>query len=407
MTSKKQKEKDRRRARRLAEQAWEAANEEQNLDLAEKLIRRAVATQDDNPVLWNDQGKLLLMRQKQVDAEQSFRTAISMAPNFAEPYAQLAAIRLRQGLVDEAVALQAQAVKHGAGARHYADQLESYRALARQRVATRMQTVEPSQAVVVADQTPTPPPTRLPREVVTWQNRLPALDWDELGFRLTRDACVLLPELIAPETCAAIAAMFDDDARFAKTVVMNQSDFGRGVYRYFRAPIPDYVDALRRMVYPHVARIANSWQKLLGETDQFPDEWDDFRTICLECGQTVPTPILLRYGPGGFNALHRDLRGAVYFPIQMATVLSRRAEPADPDSDGFRGGDFLLCDVPERAKSRRRSVPAGQGDTILFCTRDRLVTIGGAYGLQPVKHGVSEIASGERVVLGVPFHDYR
>ena len=55
MTAKKQKEKDRRRARRLAEEAWEAAAE-QNLDLAEKIIRRAVATQPDNPVLWNDQG---------------------------------------------------------------------------------------------------------------------------------------------------------------------------------------------------------------------------------------------------------------------------------------------------------------------------------------------------------------
>ncbi len=405
MNPKRQKVKERRRARKLAEQAWEAANEEQNLDLAEKLIRRAVATQEDNPVLWNDQGTLLLMRQKQVEAEESFRTAISMAPNFAEPYAQLAAIRLRQGLVDEAVALQTQAVKHAADTRHYADKLESYRALAGQRVELQVhRAVEQSQAVVVAKAAPTQPPMPSPREVATWENRLAALDWDELGFRLTRDAFVLLPELIEPETCTAIAAMFDDEARFAKTVVMDQPDFGRGVYRYFRAPFPDSVAALRRVVYPHVARIANSWQELLGETERFPDEWKDFRTVCHEAGQTVPTPILLRYGRGGFNALHRDLRGAVFFPIQMATVLSRRADPADPESEGFRGGDFLLCDVPERPKSRRRSVPAGQGDTILFCTRDRLVTIGGACGLQPVKHGVAEICAGERLVLGVPFH---
>ncbi len=408
MNPKRQKDKERRRARNLGEQAWEAANEEQNLDLAEKLLRRAVATQEDNPVLWNDQGTLLLMRQKGAEAEESFRTAISLAPNFAEPYAQLAAIRLRQGLVDEAVALQAQAVKHGAGARHYADQLESYRALAGQQVEPPvLRAIEQSQAVAVAKEAPTQSPTPSPREVETWENRLAALNWDELGFRLTRDACVLLPELIEPETCTAIAAMFDDDARFAKTVVMDQPDFGRGVYRYFRAPIPDSVDALRRVVYPHAARIANSWQELLGETDRFPDEWEDFRIVCHETGQTVPTPILLKYGPGGFNALHRDLRGAVFFPIQMATVLSRRADPADPESDGFRGGDFLLCDVPERAKSRRRSVPAGQGDTVLFCTRDRIVTIGGGYGLQPVKHGVAEITAGERFVLGVPFHEYR
>ena len=58
MNPKKAKEKERRRARKLAEEAWEAAND-QNLDLAEKIIRRAVSTQPDNPVLWNDQGMVL------------------------------------------------------------------------------------------------------------------------------------------------------------------------------------------------------------------------------------------------------------------------------------------------------------------------------------------------------------
>ena len=75
--------------------------------------------------------------------------------------------------------------------------------------------------------------------------------------------------------------------------------------------------------------------------------------------------------------------------------------------DGFRGGEFLFCDVPEGPGARRRQVRAGLGDAVLFCTRDRLVPIGGVYGLQPVKHGVAEITAGTRVVLGVPFHEYR
>jgi hypothetical protein len=63
--------------------------------------------------------------------------------------------------------------------------------------------------------------------------------------------------------------------------------------------------------------------------------------------------------------------------------------------------------VPEGTKSRRRAIPAGMGDALLFCTRDRLVCVGGAYGLQPVKHGVNRITEGTRFVLGVPFHEYR
>jgi hypothetical protein len=87
--------------------------------------------------------------------------------------------------------------------------------------------------------------------------------------------------------------------------------------------------------------------------------------------------------------------------------LSGRAGEDKRSADGFRGGEFLFCDVPERKKSRKQVIAAGLGDTLLFCTRDRLVRIGGAHALQPVKHGVSPITEGTRLVLGVPFHEYR
>src|SRR5262249_46299747 len=223
----------------------------------------------------------------------------------------------------------------------------------------------------------------------------------------TRDGCVLIGRLVDAETCAHLRGLFAEDARFSKTVVMDRPAFGRGVYRSFRPPVPAEVDGLRRAAYPHVARIANTWQRLLGEPPCFPETWDDFREECHAAGQAVPTPILLKYGPGGFNALHRDLRGEVFFPIQMAVVLSPRAGPADPGSAGFHGGEFLFADVPERDRSPRRLVAAGLGDAVLFCTRERLVRVGGAYGLQPVKHGATPVTAGERYVLGLPFHEYR
>jgi hypothetical protein len=36
-----------------------------------------------------------------------------------------------------------------------------------------------------------------------------------------------------------------------------------------------------------------------------------------------------------------------------------------------------------------------------------LLSRSGAFGLQPVKHGVAPISAGTRFVLGVPFHEYR
>ena len=101
--------------------------------------------------------------------------------------------------------------------------------------------------------------------------------------------------------------------------------------------------------------------------------------------------------------MHRDLRGRVFFPVQLAVVLSPRA---DQEADGFQGGEFLLCDVPEGPKARRREVAAGLGDAILFCTRARLVRVGDVYGLKPVMHGLNPITSGIRYAIGIPFHDF-
>jgi hypothetical protein len=398
MNLKKQKEKDRRRARKLAEEAWQAAADG-NLDLAEKIIRRAVAVQPENPVLWSDQGAIVLQRGKEDEAERSFRNALRLVPTFAEAFAQLAALRARQSWPEEAVRLQEQAVVHAPANAGHAGKLQAYRALAEAQRARR-----PRRLPEPEPEAPAAPALAMDVPAVDWPARVAALEWDALGETLTREGCVLVPGLMAADVCAGLRELFDRDDLFAKTVEMDQPGFGRGVYRYFRAPVPEQVEGLRRAVYPHVARVANHWQELLREADRYPNDWEGFREVCREAGQTTPTPILLRYGPGGFNALHRDLRGSIFFPVQMAVVLSPRLDQAP---DGFDGGAFLFRDVPERPRSRRREIAAGLGDGVLFCTRDRLVPIGGVHGLQPVKHGVAEIAAGTRVVLGVPFHEYR
>jgi hypothetical protein len=401
MNAKKQKEKERRRARKLGDEAWEAV-EAGNLDLAQKLSRRAVSTQPDNPRLWNDRGRILLLLGDQREADRAFRYAVRLARDFAEPYHHLAAIRLDQNRLDDAAALQADAVQGAPGNAEYAERLAVYRTLAEQQ---RQETLAKMPGAGEAE--PAPPPedeAAIAGAATFCEQRLQGYDWDKLGDRLTREGCVVLPELLPPETCAEIRSWFEDDNLFVKTVVMDDPDFGNGVYRYFRPPIPPAVSGLRRAVYPHAAAIANAWQHFLDETETYPPQWEQFRDQCRHAGQTKSTALLLRYGPGGFNALHRDLRGRLFFPIQLAVVLSPRR---DQQPDGFQGGEFLLCDVPEGGKARRREIPAGLGDGLLFCTRDRLVRIGGAYGLQPVKHGMAPLTEGERMALGLPFHEYR
>jgi nucleotide-binding universal stress UspA family protein len=402
MNAKKQKEKERRRARKLADEAWRAV-EASNLGLAEKLIRRATSTQADNARLWNDQGLILLLRADEKEADRAFRYAIRLAREFAEPDHHLAALRAKQNLLDDAVALEADASRLDPQNAPYAERLQAYRRAAEQQ---RQETLA---RLPWANEPKTAPPPggdpdAIARATLTWTEQLTRFAWDRLDDQLTREGCIVLPELVPPATCAEIRSWFDDDSRFDRMVVMDRPDFGQGSYRYFRSPIPEQVDGLRRAAYRHAARVANAWQLLLGEARTYPAEWDAFRDECHQAGQSRPTPLLLKYEPGGFNALHRDLRGGIFFPLQLAVVLSPRD---DQEANGFQGGAFLLCDWPEGPKARRHEIRAGLGDAILFCTRDRLVGIGGAYGLQPVKHGVAPITAGTRMVLGVPFHEYR
>ena len=230
------------------------------------------------------------------------------------------------------------------------------------------------------------------------QARLDALPWAAVGADLDAYGAAMVPGLLGPPTCGAVAAWYDEDRLFRSTVVMARHGFGRGAYRYFADPLPDLVGGLRRALYPPLAAIANRWNAALGDPVRFPPAHAEFRARCHAAGQTRPTPLLLRYGPGDYNCLHQDLYGEHVFPLQVAVLLS------EPGRD-FEGGEFVLSEQRPRMQSRAEVVPLRQGDAVVFPVRHR--PIAGARGPYRVtmRHGVSRLRSGARHTLGVIFHD--
>ena len=226
------------------------------------------------------------------------------------------------------------------------------------------------------------------------------IDWNAASEELDAYGCALLPELLDDSKCTAIKALWDRRERFRSEVAMARHGYGRGAYRYFDYPLPELVAGLRAALYPPLARIANRWAEALGTGISYPGDHDDFLARCRGAGQTRPTPLMLRYEAGDWNALHQDVYGETLFPLQVAILLS------EPGED-FTGGEFVLSEQRPRMQSRPEVVPLRRGDGIVFPVRERPVKGGRGWHRRNMRHGVSRVRSGLRFTLGIIFHDAR
>jgi hypothetical protein len=232
------------------------------------------------------------------------------------------------------------------------------------------------------------------------RERVDGLDWGELDAALDDTGHAITPVLLSEAECGELADLFDG-GRFRSTIDMARHRFGDGRYRYFEHPLPELIAGLRASFYPPLASVANRWsERLRGDTPTFPATHDGLLERCREAGQTRPTPLILRYGPGDWNALHQDLYGEVFFPFQILTVLSRRGVD-------FEGGEFVLMEQRPRAQSRAHVLTPPQGAFVIFPTRERPAQGRMGYHRIGMRHGVSTVASGSRTALGVIFHDAR
>jgi hypothetical protein len=229
-------------------------------------------------------------------------------------------------------------------------------------------------------------------------DRVDALDWTALTEEIDAAGTAQTAALLTPAECRRISALYDDAGRFRSTVDMARFRFGSGQYRYFDHPLPAVVAELRTAFYPHLLPIAREWASRLGRPAPWPDTLDEWLAMCARAGQSKPTPILLRYRTGDWNALHRDLYGDLVFPLQVVIGLD------EPGVD-HTGGEFLTVEQRPRAQSRGYAATLRQGHGIVFTTRDRPVRSARGWSAAPMRHGVSTVRSGVRHTLGLVFHD--
>ena len=231
-----------------------------------------------------------------------------------------------------------------------------------------------------------------------YQRRVDAADWAAITAGLDDLGCALTPRLLTAADASELIGLYDRDEAFRSTITMSRHRFGEGEYRYLADPLPNAVDELRHALYPHLLPVARDWYTKVGRSAPWPDTLDEWLDRCHRAGQTKPTPLILKYGPGDWNALHRDLYGELVFPLQVVINLTK------PGKD-HTGGEFLLVEQRPRAQSRGTSITLPYLQGLVFTTRDRPLRTQRGWSAAPIRHGVSVLRSGERYTLGILFHD--
>jgi hypothetical protein len=254
-----------------------------------------------------------------------------------------------------------------------------------------------------------PPPTlsasfglnsRAPASSFTLKNMtdFQNMDWNPIYNSLNAKGYSILRNVLSPEECLHLSGMYGDQYLYRNTITMERYRFGKGEYKYFNYPLPLTIQSLRELLYSPLSRLANEWMDKLGLNINFPDRHEELVMQCREKHQTRPTPLILKYEVGGFNTLHQDLYGEVYFPFQVVFVLSQEGRD-------HNGGEFVLTEQVPRAQSKAAVIHLNQGDALIFTTNFRPLKGSRGYYRAKMKHGISEVTKGIRYSLGIIFHD--
>lgn len=228
--------------------------------------------------------------------------------------------------------------------------------------------------------------------------RIDSLDWSALTANLHQWGYATTGPLLSRDECHEIVSGYNDTRGFRSHILMARHGFGQGEYKYYATPLPELVATLRTGFYPFLAPVANQWQQELHKSVHFPKDHASFLSLCHRQGQKKPTPLLLKYTEGDYNCLHQDLYGEIFFPLQVAILLSRPGED-------FQGGEFVLTEQRPRMQSRVEVVSLQQGEAVIFAVNHRPATGKKGFYQVTMRHGVSRLRTGNRYTLGIIFHD--
>jgi hypothetical protein len=95
------------------------------------------------------------------------------------------------------------------------------------------------------------------------ERQIASLDWPKIIEQLLTNGYSQVESVLSEQQCDQLKDLYQDDSRYRKTVNMQRFRFGKGEYRYFNYPLPNYVQQLREIIYRYLVPVANAWMKQL------------------------------------------------------------------------------------------------------------------------------------------------
>jgi uncharacterized protein len=133
--------------------------------------------------------------------------------------------------------------------------------------------------------------------------KISCIDWQKVIEEMNENGYGLVLRLLPGQCCEELISKYDNSDLYRKTITMERHSFGLGEYKYFKYPLLDLIQTVRKEIYPKLVPVANTWMKVLDIQREFPNQFDEFQRLCHDKNQSKP---ILKYGKGGYNTLHQD-----------------------------------------------------------------------------------------------------
>ena len=101
--------------------------------------------------------------------------------------------------------------------------------------------------------------------------KISSIDWQRVTEDVNEKGYALVLQFLPNQYCEELIDEYDNSDLYSKTITMERHRFGLGEYKYFKYPLPDIIQTVRKAIYPKLSPVANTWMKMLNIKRQFPD----------------------------------------------------------------------------------------------------------------------------------------